>query len=222
MTRTPPAEQLIRLLDRYAPFERVPLCPELQAFRAVSLVGIWEAAETLAGHDLPAPFWAWPWAAGVGLARTILDSPDIVQGRRVLDFGAGGGVSSLACALAGAAAVTANDADPWALAVARLAAKRQNLSIETLHADLAREPDRALGFDIVLCGDLAYDRGAASAERDALRGALRAGARVFVADAGRTYFSPGSARLIATYEIAVPVDLEGIPLRTARIYELLN
>jgi predicted nicotinamide N-methyase len=215
----PPADQLIRLLNRYAPFQPVPLCPEIRAFTAVSLVGIWEAAEALAGTVLQAPFWAWPWAAGIALARTILDSPDIVRGRTVLDFGAGGGVSSLACAIAGADRVVANDVDSWAIAVARLAAERQGLSIETMQADLAREPERVLGFDIVLCGDLAYDRSKASAEQNALEGALRAGARVFAADAGRTYFDPGSARLIATYEIPVPVDLEGAPTRITRVYE---
>jgi predicted nicotinamide N-methyase len=74
----------------------------------------------------------------------------------------------------------------------------------------------------VLCGDLAYDRSRASAERNALEGALRAGARVFAADAGRTYFDPGSARLIATYEIPVPVDLEGAPTRLTRVYEAVE
>lgn len=216
----PSPEKLSGLLDAYAPLEPVPLCPEIRAFTAKSLVGVWEAAEALAGRVLPAPFWAWPWAAGIALARTILDSPDIVRGRRVLDFGAGGGVSSLACALAGAASVVANDVDPWAIAVARLAAERQNLSLETMLADITREPQLLLGYDVILCGDLAYDRSAAAAERNALARALSNGAHVLVADAGRTYFRPGTARLIASYDVPVPVDLEGSAMRMTRVYEL--
>lgn len=216
----PSAEALSRLLDVHAPLEPVPLCPEVMAFTAISLVGVWEAAEALAGRVLPAPFWAWPWAAGIALARTILDTPEIVRGRRVFDFGAGGGVSSLACALAGAASVVANDVDPWAITVARLAAERQNLSLETMLADITREPHLLLGHDVILCGDLAYDRSTAGAERNALSNALSNGAHVLVADAGRAYFRPGSARLIATYQVPVPIDLEGDRMRVARVYEL--
>lgn len=216
-----PPDTLPRLLDAFAPLTTVPLCPELRAFTAHSLVGVWEAAEAAVGRVLPAPFWAYPWPAGIALARVVLDAPDIVRGRSVLDFGAGGGVSSLACALAGAARVVANDVDPWAVAVASLAARRQALEIETMQADLARDPARAIGFDVVLCGDLGYDRSAALMEREALVGALRGGARILVADAGRTYFSDASARLLATFEIPVPSDLEGGPLRTAVVYELL-
>jgi predicted nicotinamide N-methyase len=218
---TPPSTgALARVLDTNAPFVPVPMVPGLRAFTATSLVGLWEAAEALAGHELPAPFWAWPWAAGIALARTISDAPDLVRGRRVLDFGAGGGVSSIACALAGAARVVANDVDPWALAVTTIAAERHGVNVEVLHADLAARPELALGFDVVLCGDLAYDRSTATAERGALEGALRSGSRVFVADAGRTYFDPGSSRHVATWDIDVPMDLEGRAVRTTRVYEL--
>ena len=124
------------LLDAHAPLTPVPLCPDISVFTACGLVEIWEAAEAAAGAPLPSPFWAWPWPAGIALARLILDQPERVCGRTVLDFGAGGGVASLACARAGAARVIANDVDPWAIAVTRIAAKRLQLNIETLLADL--------------------------------------------------------------------------------------
>ena len=216
---SPPGDEaLSELLDTYAPLTPVPLCPEISAFRARSLVEIWEAAERLAGGTLPAPFWAFPWAAGQALARVILDEPEHVHARCVLDFGAGGGVSALACARAGAARVVANDMDAWALAVTRIAAARQGLCVQTLLADLTTCVERVEGCDVILCCDLNYDRSAAPRERAVLDAARVNGSRVFVADAGRTYFDASDLELLASFDVPVPRDLEGCEVRTARVY----
>jgi predicted nicotinamide N-methyase len=219
MVIAPPDEAIAALLDTYAPFSPVPLCPELYAFHARSLVDVWEAAERLAGHALPSPFWAYPWAAGQGLARVILDAPEHVRGLRVLDFGTGGGVAAMACARAGAAEVVANDIDAWALAVTRVAAHRQGLTIQTLLADFTSAPKLITPFDVVLCSDLNYDRTATPGERAVLSTARATGARVLIADAGRTYFDASELSLIATFAVPVPRDLEGGELREARVYE---
>ena len=216
----PPAGALARVLDRYAPFGPAPLCPEVGVFYARSLVELWAAAEELAGGELPAPFWAYAWPAGCALARVLLDRPELARGKRVLDFGCGGGVSGLAAARAGAVHVVANDLDPWALATAELAGARQQLALQTLLADLTAEPERARGFDLVLCGDLAYERSQASPQRDLLLRAREAGARVLMADAERSYFRPDGLRLLAEYRMPVPRDLEGVDERTARVYEM--
>jgi predicted nicotinamide N-methyase len=215
----PPPAALAALLDRYAPFGPTELVPELQVFYGQSLVEIWEAAEKLAGRALPAPFWAYPWAAGLGLARLILDRPELVRGAGVVDFGCGGGVAALAAARAGAAHVVANDLDAWALAVAEEAARRQSLMIETLRADLTKS-DGPIRFDVVLCSDLAYEKKVAPQQRVFLERARAQGARVLVADAGRTYFEPAGLEQLAEYTIAVPRDLEGVDIRTARVYQL--
>ena len=215
----PPVDALAALLDRYAPFGPTDLVPELQVFYGHSLVEIWEAAEKLAGAVLPAPFWAYPWAAGLGLARLVLDRPELVRGARVLDFGCGGGVAALAAARAGARRVVANDLDAWALAVVRLAAHRQGLEIETLQGDLTGE-NGAIPYDLVLCSDLAYEKRVAPQQRAFLERARGQGTRVLVADAGRTYFATDGLELLAEYTIAVPRDLEGVHERTARVYAL--
>lgn len=211
---------LAEFLDRHAPFEPAPLCPEVHVFHARSLVAVWEAAEVVAGGVLPAPFWAYPWAAGVALARVILDDPSIVSGKRVLDVGAGGGVASLAAAYAGAAIVVANDVDEWALATTRIAAARQGLMVQTLGVDLTRDTARAADFDVVLCGDLLYEQSEAALQTALLRYAVDHGAMVLAADAGRTYFKPAGMELIREIELPVPRDLEGVEVRIARVYRM--
>jgi predicted nicotinamide N-methyase len=206
------------LLDRYAPFGPAPLVPEISVFYGRSLIQIWEAAERLAGQVLPAPFWAYPWAAGIAIARVVLDHADWVRGLRVLDFGCGGGVAALAAARAGAAEVVANDIDPWALATARIAAARQQLSITTWLKDLPADPDAVREFDVVLCSDLAYEKSQVLRQTKLLDRARNRGARVLVADAGRKYFESDGMKEIERYVISVPVDLEGVKERIARVF----
>ena len=219
MPNAPPDDVLIELLDEYAPFKPAPLCPEVSVFQGRSLVEVWEAAERVAGEHLPAPFWAYPWAAGCALARVLLDSPAYVRDRRVLEMGAGGGIVSLAAAHAGARYVTANDVDPWAVATARIAAVRQQLQIQVLLADLTKQPAAVDAFEVLLCSDMAYERRMTPKYGALLQRAKNRGMQVLVADAGRTYFDPTGLRLLTQYELEVPRDLEGVDMRTARVFE---
>jgi predicted nicotinamide N-methyase len=214
----PDDDALNRLLNQHAPFSTIPLIPEISAFYGRSLVETWQAAEKLAGRVLPAPFWAYPWAGGVALARVILDHPEWFREKRVLDFGCGGGVAGIAAARAGAAEVIANDVDAWALAVARITAERQGLKVTLLLVDLT-EQDELPEFDILLCSDLAYEKQPAPKQRAVLERARASGARVLVADAGRTYFRADEMDLLGAYEINVPRDLEGVDQRIARVFE---
>src|SRR5690606_36789867 len=96
----PPLDALATLLDRCASFEPPSLVAEVRVFHAYSLTNVCEAAESIVAGTLPSPYWASTWPAGIALARALHDQPEIVQGSRVLDFGAGGGVASLAAACA--------------------------------------------------------------------------------------------------------------------------
>jgi len=213
----PPAG-FAELLACYAPFRAPDLVPEIEVAFGRSLIEVWEAAEILAGRVLPSPFWAYPWAAGVALARVLLDNATLVRDQRVLDFGCGGGIASLAAARAGAAAVTANDIDPWALETVRLSALHNRLHVDLLLADLTTDTERLHDFDVVLCGDLAYEKEFAPLQRAFLTRARDLGKRVIVADAGRTYFTPRGMQQIAEYCIAVPRDLEGVDERIATVW----
>lgn len=222
MPNPPDKPVLEHLLDEVAPFAPAPLCPEISVFQGRSLVEVWEAAENLAGENLPAPFWAYPWAAGCGLARVILDRPAYVHGMRVLDLGAGGGIVSIAAKHAGAKEVVANDVDPWAIAVMRLAAERQQLELTYLLDDLTDKLASVDEFDVVLCSDMAYEKLMAPRYHALLQRARNSGSCVLVADAGRTYFDAAGMSMLAEYEMVVPQDLEGVTARTARVYELVS
>jgi predicted nicotinamide N-methyase len=208
------------MLDAHAPLSPVSLCPGILAFSAQSLVVIWQAAERVAGEILPSPFWAFPWPGGIAIARILLDGPSLVRGRSVIDVGAGGGVACFAAARAGAARVVACDIDPWALAVTRLAAERQGLAVETLEVDITSDGAVLDDFDVVLCGDLGYDRSAAADERAAIERAVARGALALIGDAGRTYFDDGGMELVSSYSIDVVADLEGAETKIARAYRM--
>ncbi len=98
-----------------------PLVPEIKLYLATEVVPLWRATEEeLAKIGVPPPYWAFAWAGGQALARYILDHPDMVAGKRVLDIGAGSGLVGLAAARAGAASVLAADIDAFACAAIRL------------------------------------------------------------------------------------------------------
>jgi predicted nicotinamide N-methyase len=91
--------------------------------------------------------------------------------------------------------------------------------VGTLQGDLTGQ-DGPIPFDVVLCSDLAYEKKVAPLQRAFLERAHTQGARVLVADAGRTYFETDGLEKLAEYTIAVPRDLEGVDVRTARVYQL--
>lgn len=101
---------------------RPALVPEVVLHVADDVVALWEALEQQRGSapEEP-PFWAAAWPGGQALARYLLDHPDTVAGRPVLDLGSGSGLVAVAAALAGADPVTASEIDP----VGRAAVERR-------------------------------------------------------------------------------------------------
>ena len=79
-----------------------PHAPELTLHLADEITPIWKMTEEdLAEIGLPPPFWAFAWAGGQALARHVLDHPDIVAGKRVIDFATGSGLVAIAAMKAG-------------------------------------------------------------------------------------------------------------------------
>jgi predicted nicotinamide N-methyase len=191
-----------------------PLVPELTLRLATEVTPLWEATEaTLARINLPPPYWAFAWPGGQALARFILDHPEHVRGRRVLDFGAGSGLVAIAAARVGAVA-TAAEIDAFAAAAITLnaAANGVELAVETrdvIGGDCA--------WDVVLAGDMCYER--PLAER--LTGWLRTvPATVLMGDPGRSYFQPEGLERLATYTVPTSRDLEDRETRETGVWRL--
>lgn len=100
------------------------------------------------------PYWGFCWGSGVALARWIIEHPEWVSGKRVLDFGCGSGVVAIACALAGAKKSVACDLDEPARWACELNAELNMVTIE-----LADDFFTVSGhIDLILAADVLYDR----------------------------------------------------------------
>ncbi len=196
------------------------LVPEIRLHLATEITPLWEATEAaLARAGLPPPYWAFAWPGSQALARFLLDDPARVAGRRVLDFAAGSGLAAIAALKAGAAAAEANDIDAWAAA-----AQRRNAALNGVALDISAA-DRVgmdLGpVDLVLAGDVCYERPMAARIMPWLAGFAAAGGTVLLADPGRAYL-PADASLVELARYAVPTtrELEDRDERVTRILRL--
>jgi predicted nicotinamide N-methyase len=172
----------------------VPFVPEIRLYQADESTGLWDATGGEYHSDRPPPFWAFAWAGGLALARYVLDRPETVAGRRVLDIASGSGLVAIAAALAGAASVRAVDVSPDAVAVARRNARANGVTItatvEDIHDSVRPDRDGSDGggrpADVVLAGDVFYTEAVAERALRFLRYAGRDGARVLVGDPDRS------------------------------------
>jgi predicted nicotinamide N-methyase len=218
MAALPDDAAIERLLDEHATFGSAPLCPEISVFVAKSVMTLWEAAERIVGDSLDhCPFWSIPWPGGIAAARWLLDEPERVRGKTVLDVGSGGGITALAAARAGAARVVALDKDPWALRVTALAAKRQGLGVEPWLGELGPSgpPGR---FDVVLGGDLWYERFGVPVLDERLDALAREGSLVVVADAGRRFFKTDGLEHVRTVDAPASSEIDDAPARRTTLW----
>jgi predicted nicotinamide N-methyase len=185
-----------------------PLVPEIRLHLAERYAPVWEASEVLGHAEQPPPFWAFAWPGGAVLARYVLDHAELVRGRRVLDFGAGGGIAGIAAKVAGASSVTASDLDPIARVAIALNAALNGVQVETCGDVLGA----ALDLDVVLAGDVCYERSKALGVLAWLRTHAARGALVLLADPHRGFFQlkdePGVEHL-ATTLVRANADVEG-------------
>lgn len=196
-----------------------PLTPELTLHLATEVTPLWEATEAiLARTNLPPPYWAFAWPGGQALARYMLDNPGLVAGRTVLDFAAGSGIVGLACLRAGARAALACDIDPFAIAAMRLNAAANGLALDITSEDLVGRPMG--GIDIVLAGDVCYERPMAERVIGWLRDLAEAGKIVIMGDPGRAYLPAEGLEEVADYIVPTPLDLEDSDRRHTRLWRV--
>jgi predicted nicotinamide N-methyase len=197
--------------------EHPALVPELTLRVAADVVALWEAME--AERGAPAedpPFWAAAWPGGQALARYVLDHPDVVAGRTVLDLGSGSGLVAVAALRAGAARVVASDVDPFSVTAIPLNAAENGVSGIEVVGDILDEP-LPDGVSVVLAGDVCYAREMTGRVLGFLDAARAAGATVLIGDPGRAYLPGARLEPIARYD--VPDVDDGTP-RPAAVYRL--
>jgi predicted nicotinamide N-methyase len=196
-----------------------PLVPEVVLHLAEESLPIWRKTEEELGEENVAPpYWAFAWAGGQALARHLLDNAGGVAGRRVLDLGAGSGLGAIAAARAGAAAVLAADIDILARAAIRLNGAANGVMIATTGEDLL-----ARGLppcDVLLVGDLFYERDLAVRVSAAIEDAARAGAAILVGDPERSYFPRDRFERLAVYEVPVTRELEDGEIKRTAVWRV--
>ena len=197
-----------------------PLVPEIALHLATEVTPLWQATElTLEQTGLPPPFWAFAWPGGQALARFVLDRPEWVRGKSVLDFAAGGGIGGIAAAMAGAPRVAVNEIDAFALAAIRLNAEANGVMLDLIDRDVLEAP--ASGCDLILCGDVCYERPMAERVLAWLQASVAAGADALIADPGRAYLPRSGLEEIACFDVPTPLDLENRAIMTTRVYRFL-
>lgn len=198
---------------------RAPLVPELALYLASEITPIWQASEArLARQGVEPPYWAFAWPGGQALARFVLDAPDQVAGRRVLDLAAGGGIAAIAAARAGAAAVTAAEIDPLAIAAIRANAALNGVEIALLPGDALLSP---ADHEVILAGDVCYEARMTARVVPWLREAAGRGIAVLLADPGRAYLPRAGLVMLARYQVAVTRELEDRLIRETTVYRVL-
>ncbi|WFF04394.1 50S ribosomal protein L11 methyltransferase [Micromonospora sp. WMMD964] len=176
-----------------------PFVPEVRLHLAEDAIVWWARMEATAGHALPAPYWASAWAGGQALARHLLDHPELAAGRRVLDLAAGSGLVAIAAALSGATQVIANDIDPYAVAAVTLNARANQVAVDAVGDDLLDSVDAEA--DLVVAGDVFYDRAMADRMLPFLERIAATGADVLVGDPGREHLPSDRLTVLADYPV---------------------
>jgi predicted nicotinamide N-methyase len=195
-----------------------PLVPELRLHLASEITPIWHATETsLAQSGLPPPYWAFAWPGGQALARHLLDRPEIVRGRSVLDFGSGSGLVALAAAHAGARVAIAAEIDEFAATAIALNAALNGLALEIVTADFV---GRDAGWEVVLAGDICYERPMAERATAWLQGLAARGATVLLGDPGRAYLPRHRLAELARYAVPTTLELEDRETRDTGVWQL--
>ena len=196
-----------------------PHTPELNRHLAAEVTPIWRLTEeALAEIGLPPPFWAFAWAGGQALARYVLDHPDEVAGKRVLDFASGSGIVGIAAMRAGAGHVLATDIDPFCGAALTVNAELNGVKIDFTDQNLLDLPPPDV--DAILAGDICYEKPLADQVMNWLAAAHVRGTRVLIGDPGRSYFPRVGLEKLAEYEVQTTRELEDREVKKTAVWTL--
>jgi predicted nicotinamide N-methyase len=207
--------KIAALIVARLPLRAVPSTPQIRVHTAGPASGLSRLTAFSAGA---APYWAYPWAGGAALARYLLDHPQSVAGRRVLDLGAGCGLVAIAAAMAGATDVLAAEIDMVGREALLLNAAANGVSVAIIAEDITRGDPPPV--DLIAAGDVFYDRALAERMIAFLQRATGAGIAVLIGDPGRAYLPESRLRRLAAYPVRDFGDSAEATLTTGSVYAL--
>jgi predicted nicotinamide N-methyase len=194
------------------------LVPEVRLHLATEILPLWNKTEDeIEKKGLPPPYWAFAWAGGQALGRYVLDNPETVRGKRVLDFGSGSGLVAIAAAKSGASSVLAVDIDAFAAAAITLNARANGVEIDVRQKDIL---EYNCVWDTILVGDMCYERPLAERLLEWLTKAVTQGTLVLLGDPGRNYFPKSGVEKLASYQVETSRELEDRDVRATAVYRL--
>jgi predicted nicotinamide N-methyase len=200
--------------------QRPPHVAEIQLHLADEITPIWKLTEeALEEIGLPPPFWAFAWAGGQALARYLIDHPETVAGKRVVDFAAGSGLVGIAAMLAGARDVLCADIDAYCEAAVALNAQVNGVACGFTGEDLLNAPAPAWA-EVILAGDICYEKPLAERVLAWLAAARAAGATVLIGDPGRSYFPRSGLTRLAEYQVPTTRELEDMAVKRTSVWAL--
>jgi len=194
-----------------------PYVPEIKLHLADEAHELWRKTEEELGQiGLPPPFWAFAWAGGQGLARHVLDNPEWVHGKRVLDFATGSGLVAIAAAKAGAAVVLAADTDKFAGDAVRMNARLNNVMVDCTETDLTGQLH---DYELVLAGDVFYDRQMTETIVPWFEQLAASGTEVLTGDPGRSYLPRDRLTKLSVHEVRVTRALEDADVKHTTVWQ---
>jgi predicted nicotinamide N-methyase len=199
----------------------VPLVPEVAIHVADESVPIWlKTEEELGEMGLPPPFWAFAWAGGQALARYVLDHAESVTGKSVLDLASGSGLVGIAAMKAGAREVTAADIDAFSLAAIQLNATANDVRLMPCSDDLLASSTNE-HWDVILAGDIFYERDTAERAFAFLSRQATHGTTVLIGDPGRSYLPKDKLVKLADYSVPVTRELEDAEIKRTAVWTIV-
>lgn len=197
-----------------------PHTPEIQLYLADEITPIWRLTEeALEEIGLAPPFWAFAWAGGQALARYVLDNPQVLAGKRVIDFASGSGLVAIAAMLAGAQDVLAADIDPYCAAALSLNQAVNGVACAATAIDLLDAP-APVWAQVILAGDICYEQTLSRRVIEWLTAAGAAGATVLIGDPGRSYFPRTGLVHLAEYQVQTTRELEDFEVKRTSVWTL--
>jgi predicted nicotinamide N-methyase len=196
-----------------------PLVPEIRLHLATEVVPLWrKTEEELEAVGVPPPYWAFAWAGGQALSRYVLDNPEAVAGKAVLDFGSGSGLVGIAAYKSGASSVLSADIDRFACAAIETNARANAAQLEITADDIIGSSPR---WQTILVGDMCYERPLAERLVVWLNACVANGALVLLGDPGRSYFPKSGVEKLTTYNVQTTRELEDREIRETSVYRLI-